>query len=139
MAIVRWNDPYSLWRRSFGPAFDWDDMPEVHINTGLDMFETEGAIIIKAAVPGIPADKVTITFEDSVLRIQAKFEETEEEKKQKKIVHRQEKIATFDYTTTLPRAIETDKISASVSNGVVTVTAPIAKEARPRKISVQAA
>ena len=139
MAIVKLN-PFSPWFNDrFFSVFDEDEnWPVVKVTEGLDVYETGNEVIIKAAVPGIPADKVDVTFEDGVLRIQAEVEETEEEKKKKKVVYRQQKMSYFDYTTTLPRAVDGGKISAEVNDGVVTVKAPVAETAKPKKIAVKA-
>ena len=107
------------------------------VTEGLDVYETENEVVVKAAVPGVPADKVEVTFEDGVLRIRGKVEETEEEKKRKKVVYRAQRMAAFDYTTTLPRAVSSEKIQAEVKDGVVTVKAPIAAQAKPKKITVK--
>jgi HSP20 family protein len=130
MQIVKYNP--------FFPIFDNDeDWPQLKVNDNLDVYETDNEIVVKAAVPGIPSDKVDVTFEDGVLRITAKSEETEEEKKKKKVVYRQQRASYFDYTTTLPRAVDGDKIEAEVNNGIVTVKAPIAPAAKPKKIAVK--
>lgn len=138
MAIVRFN-PFSPWfsDRFFSVFEDEDNWPEVRVTEGLDIYETDSDVVVKAAVPGIPADKVEVTFEDGVLRIKAKTEETKEEKEKKKVVYRQQRMSSFDYTTTLPRAVDANKISAEVCDGVVTVKAPIAPQAKPKKISVK--
>jgi HSP20 family protein len=130
MQIVKFNP--------FFPVFDEDDtFPQFKVNDNLDVYETDNEIVVKAAVPGISADKVDVTFEDGVLRITAKLEETNEEKEKKKVVYRQQRVSYFDYTTTLPRAVDGDKIEAEVVNGVVTVKAPIAPAAKPKKIAVK--
>jgi HSP20 family protein len=130
MQIVRYNP--------FFPVYDEDDAwPQFKVNDNLDVYETDNEIVVKAAVPGIPSDKVDVTFEDGVLRITAKSEETEEEKEKKKVVYRQQRSSYFDYTTTLPRAVDGDKIEAEVVNGVVTIKAPIAPAAKPKKIAVK--
>jgi len=138
MAIVKFN-PFSPWISDrFLSFFDEEESwPQIRVTEGLDVYETDSDVIVKAAVPGIPADKVEVTFEDGVLRIKAKAEETKEEKERKKVVYRQQRMSYFDYTTTLPRAVDGDKISAEVNDGVVTVKAPIAEAARPKKITVQ--
>ena len=139
MAIVKFN-PFSPWISDrFLSFFDEEDnWPQIRVTEGLDVYETDSDVVVKAAVPGIPADKVDVTFEDGVLRIKAKAEETKEEKEKKKVVYRQQRMSYFDYTTTLPRAVDGDKISAEVNDGVVTVKAPIAEAARPKKITVRA-
>lgn len=139
MAIVKLN-PFSPWFSDrFLPSFDEEDgWPAVRVTEGLDVYETDKDVVIKAAVPGIPADKVDVTFEDGVLRIKAEAHDTEEEKKAKKVVYRQQKMSYFDYTTTLPRAVDGNKIVAEVNDGVVTIKAPIAETAKPKKIAVKA-
>lgn len=130
MQIVKFNP--------FFPVYDEDESwPQFKVNDNLDVYETDNEIVVKAAVPGITADKVDVTFEDGVLRISAKLEETKEEKEKKKVVYRQQRASYFDYTTTLPRAVDGDKIEAEVVNGIVTVKAPIAPAAKPKKIIVK--
>lgn len=137
MAIIRF-DPFT---RSFlKPFFSWEDeedMPELTMTEGLDVYEEDDNIVVKAAVPGVPADKVEVTFEDGVLRIKGKVEEKKEEKEKRRVVYRMDRVASFDYTTTLPRAVDEKTLEAKVENGVVVVTAKIAEAAKPKKIPVK--
>ncbi|MCX7881090.1 MAG: Hsp20/alpha crystallin family protein [Patescibacteria group bacterium] len=142
MPIIRF-DPFfrPRWLR---PFLSWDEeeeenWPELTMTEGLDVYEEEDRVIVKAAVPGIPSDKVEVTFEDGVLRIRAKVEEKEEEKKKRKVVYRMDRVASFDYTTTLPRPVDEKSIEAKVENGVVVISAKIAEEAKPKKIPVKVA
>ncbi|RJR24369.1 Hsp20/alpha crystallin family protein [Candidatus Microgenomates bacterium] len=137
MAIVRW-EPSGLTRRILDWPFLFSDeeMP-MAIRQGLDIYETENEVVVKAPVPGVLEDEVDVTFENGVLRIQARHEETDKEKEEKRTVYQQQRIVSFDYTTTLPRSVDPDKISAEVENGVVVVKAPIAEEAKPRKIAIK--
>jgi len=138
MSIIRF-DPFS-GRRWVSPFFSFDDnenWPEIKMTEGLDVYEENNQVVVKAAVPGVSADQVDVTFEDGVLRITAKIEEKEEEKKKKKVIYRMDRVASFDYTATLPRAIDVKSLDAKVENGVVMVTAKIAEEAKPKKIIVK--
>jgi HSP20 family protein len=140
MQLIR-HHPFSPWLadRLFSVADEdeTDDWPQLCVTEGLDVYETDSDVVVKAAVPGIPADKVEVTFEDGVLRIKAKTEEAKEEKAKKKVVYRQQRMSYFDYTTTLPRAVDGDRISAEVVDGVVTVNAPLVPQAKPKKIAVK--
>jgi HSP20 family protein len=137
MAIIRFDPwPSRSWLRPFWSE-DEEEWPELTMTEGLDVYEEDDKVVVKAAVPGVPADKVEITFEDGVLRIKAKYEEKEEEKKKKKVVYRMDRVASFDYTTTLPRPVDEKSIEAKVENGVVLVTAKIADEAKPKRIPVK--
>lgn len=138
MPIIRFN-PFTPFvsDRFFSALDEEENWPQLKVTEGLDVFETDSEVVVKAAVPGIPSDKVDVTFEDGVLRISARSEETKEEKEKKKVVYRQQRASYFDYTTTLPRAVEGDKIEAEVKDGVVTIKAPIAPAAKPKKIAVK--
>jgi len=139
MAIIRWEPTFPRWFWRWPSLWEEEEeWPELTVTEGLDVYETENEVVVKAAVPGVPADKVEVTFEDGVLRIRGKVEETEEEKKRKKVVYRAQRMAAFDYTTTLPRAVDSEKIQAEVKDGVVTVKAPIAAQAKPKKITIKA-
>lgn len=137
MSIIRF-DPF-FGRSWLRPFFSWEeeDMPELTMTEGLDVYEEEDKVVVKAAVPGVPAEKVDVTFEDGVLRIKARVEEEKEEKSKRRVVYRMDRVASFDYTTTLPRAVEEKSIEAKVEDGVVVVTAKIAEAAKPKKIPVK--
>lgn len=136
--IMRIRVPSQLARYYGNFPFDMEDIwPSGPVNQGLDVYEENDKIVVKAAVPGIPAEKVEITFEDGVLRIRASMQETEEEKEKKSVVYRMERSTSFDYATTFPRPVDTAQIDARVEDGVVVITAPIAEAAKPKKIEVK--
>lgn len=137
MAIIRF-DPFT--KTFIRPFFSWEDeeeLPELIMTEGLDVYEEDDQVVVKAAVPGVSADKVEVTFEDGVLHIKAKVEEKEEEKKKRKVVYRMERVSSFDYHTTLPRPIDEKSLEAKVEDGVVTITGKIAEAAKPKRIPVK--
>jgi len=136
MAIIRWTPMFPRWGR-WPSLFEEEEWPELTVREGLDVYETENEVVVKAAIPGVPADKVEVTFEDGVLRVTGKVEETEEEKKRKKVIYRSQRMAAFDYTTTFLRPVDASKLEAEVEDGVVTVKAPIAPQAKPKKVVVK--
>lgn len=116
-----------------------EDWPEMKMTNGLNVYEEGDKVMVEAAVPGIPSDKIKVTYEDGVLRIFAKAQDQEIEKKGKKIIHQWNKIASFEYTTYLPRPIDTKGLEAKVKNGVITVSAPVAEAAKAKEIEVKVA
>lgn len=139
MAIVRLDPLNILDRPFFRPMFsDWDnEWPELKMTEGLDVYEENDRVVVKAAVPGIKPDSVKVTFEDGVLHIFAREEGKEEQKEKKKVVYRKERVTSFDYLCTLPRAIDADKLTAEVENGVLMITAPVAPAAQSKSIPVK--
>ncbi len=137
MSIIRLDPFFQLRRHFFEPFAEDDSWPQLTMTEGLNVFEVGGNVVVEASVPGIPEDKIDITYEDGVLHIRGRSEETEEEKKKDRIVHRMQRISSFDYSTYLPRPLDEKHIAASVTNGVLTVKAPVAEAARAKKIPVK--
>ena len=137
MAIIRFNPVFPFTRSFFRPLEEeWENWPEMKMTDGLDVYETGSEVVVKAAVPGIDPEKVDVTFEDGVLHIYAREEEKTEDKDNKKVVYRKERITSFDYVCTLPRAVDADKLTAEVENGILVVKAPIASQAKSKTIPV---
>ncbi len=137
MAIVRFNPFFgSSWMK----PLHWDEeneWPELTMTEGLNVYEEDNKVVVEASVPGIPEEKIDIVYEDGVLTVSGKSEETEEEKKKNRIVHKMQRVASFNYTTYLPRAIDEKNIEATVKNGVVRITAPVAETAKAKKIIIK--
>lgn len=119
--------------------WDEDEWPEMKMNSGLNVYEEGDRVIVEAAVPGIPSDKIKVTYEDGVLRVSARSEEKDVEKKGKRIVHQWNKVASFEYTTYLPRPIDTKSIDAKVKDGVITISSKVAETAKSKEIQVKVA
>ena len=129
------NDIFSWGRQPFFE--DVEDWPELTMTQGLNIHEEDDKVVVKVVVPGIPEDKLYITYEDGILHIRGSVQETKEEKEKKKVVYRKQMISSVDYTTYLPRAIDSGKIDAEVKNGILTIKATVAEEARPKRIVVK--
>jgi HSP20 family protein len=97
----------------------------------VDVEETEKEIVVKADLPGVEPKNVEITVENGVLMVRG------EKKEKKKHYHRVERFAgSFYRALQLPPGADTEKVSATSANGVVTIAIPKKAEAQPKKIAV---
>jgi len=138
MALVKWHRwgwPSLLEERDFRDLMNFPEY--IDEASGLDIYETDDAVIVEAQVPGIQEKDVDVTVEGNILTISAKREETEEEKEKKKTVYKCTRQTSFHYTTTLPRMVNAEQAEAEVENGVVKITVPKAEEEKPKKVSVR--
>lgn len=119
--------------------WDEDEWPEMKMTSGLNVYEEGDKVVVEAAVPGISSDKIKVKYEDGVLRISAHSENKEVEKKQNRIVHQWSKVSSFEYTTYLPRPIDTKSLEAKVKDGVITISASVAETAKAKEIEVKVA
>ena len=102
----------------------------------VDVEETEKEFVVKADLPGVEPKDVDIQVVDNILTLRGGKEEKKEEKK--KNYHRIERFAGQFYRAIgLPAGADADKVTATTSNGTITVTIPKKPEAQPKKITVQ--
>lgn len=101
----------------------------------LDIHETNDEYIVKAPMPGVTSDKLEITFEAGVLTIRG--EVVEEKQVQGECILQERVYGKFARSINLPGPVVSDKISASLKDGVLTVRVPKAEEVKPKKINVK--
>lgn len=136
MAIIRVNPwgPISAMRQ----IWDEQNWPMVTLGEGgLDVWEEDNHIKVRAAVPGVPAEKVEVTYEDGVLTIDARVEEKSEEKDKNRLVHKMEMTKSFHFTTNLPRPVDPETLIATVKDGVLELSAAVSPAAKARKVVVK--
>jgi HSP20 family protein len=102
----------------------------------LDVTEGEELFTLKAAVPGMNPDDLDITITDNVLTIKGEMQE-EEVRDEEKIHLRERRFGSFMRSISLPTPVESDNVSASVANGVLTLQIPKAEAVKPKRISVR--
>jgi HSP20 family protein len=101
----------------------------------VDVEETDKEILVKADLPGVDPKAVEISVENGVLTVRG--EKKEEKEERKKNYHRIERFAgSFYRAIPLPPGADAERVTASSSNGVVTVSIPKKPEAQPKKITV---
>lgn len=132
---------YLPFNQQFFKPILWDDedWPEFELNSGINVYVDDGEseVTVEAPVPGLDPSEVKITYQGGVLRIWGKKSQKEEERRKGKVIKKWEMASSVDYVSSLPRPIDTKTIEAKVKNGVVTVTAKIAEEAKPKEIEVK--
>lgn len=102
----------------------------------MDLYRVGDHYVLHADLPGIDPDSVHIDVDNGTLTIKAERSEIPEDDVQWLASERF--TGSFMRQLALGEGIDTDKISATYENGVLTVTMPVAEKAKPRKIEVAA-
>jgi len=103
----------------------------------VDLYQTDGEIVVKAAVPGVKAEELQISITGDVLTLKTETEDSSET--EKKAYHiREQRWGTFERSVMLPTEVKADQARADFENGVLTITLPKADKARPKTITVKA-
>jgi HSP20 family protein len=106
------------------------------MSLALDVAEKDDAFIVKASVPGVPAEDVEVTLTDNVLTIKGEMK-ADKEINEENYHLRERRFGSFMRSVTLPTAVDADKIEAVNENGVLTLTLPKAEAVKPKKIEVK--
>jgi len=127
-----YNDPFRAyeWPEHEAATTAWQPL--------VDIFEEPDVIRLVAEVPGVRPEDVKISVEANLLTVKGTKEQVAEEKAEK--VHRYERTyGAFERTFRLSASIDPNKIQATYTLGVLTITLPKAETAKPHLIQVEVA
>jgi HSP20 family protein len=101
---------------------------------GLEVYETEKEVVVKANVAGVPEDKVDVTFEKGTLYINAA---AEQEEKDEKRTHYSRSNWQYSYTVSVPGEVNSDaEPQVMLKDGVLNITFQKAAQVLPKKLKV---
>jgi HSP20 family protein len=127
-------------RRTFEQAYlDEEGSPAERAGAWprLSLWDEGSSLVLKADVPGLTEKDVQLQLTQDVLTVSG---ERRSDAPEGYSVHRQERLpARFSRSFTLPVKVDGAAISASLKDGVLTVTMPKAAESQPRQITVKSA
>lgn len=99
-----------------------------------DFYETDDAYLIEADLPGIRREDVDVEIAERELTITG---EMKEEVREGHTLRRgTRRTGRFEYRTTLPSQVKEDEVSASLTNGVLTVRVPKAPDTKARHVEI---
>jgi len=105
-----------------------------YISPEVNIFDTKDGYVLEAEMPGVAKEGVHLNLEDNVLTIEG--ERRGEEVSNVELVYRETRPADFRRLFQLDPTIETEKITAKIEQGILTVHLPKAEQVKPRKITV---
>ncbi|MFP1625225.1 Hsp20/alpha crystallin family protein [Streptomyces sp. 5K101] len=93
--------------------------------------EAENAYVVRAELPGVPAESIDIEVEGDELSITG---ELSEERRGKVLSRR---TGRFAYRTSLPAGTDSDRIEADLTDGVLTVRIPKAEREHEKRRRIE--
>lgn len=134
----------SLFRDDFAREFDAlfngfaasAQRPTRAFAPAVDIVEEENAYVLKAEVPGVPANELDVSVHEGVLTL--KGERKHEQEENRDGYRRVERsYGSFSRSFVLPEGTAVDGIEAKAENGVLTITVPKVPAPSPRKIEIK--
>jgi HSP20 family protein len=146
MTIVRWeplrelNSLQSEMNRLFNTVFDAPTSGGAgsvmrRWVPAMDLVEAADHFVLRADLPGMSEDDVSIEFEDGTLTVSGERKAEHEESKEG--YHRVERsFGAFSRSLTLPKGIDADAVTAGFDRGVLEIRIPKPEQQKPRRIEI---
>jgi len=102
----------------------------------MNFYDQGSRLVLTAEVPGLSEKELKLSLQSDLLTVEG---ERKVRAPEGYSLHRQERASyQFSRSVSLPCKVDPDSVSASVKNGVLTITLNKAPESRPRQIAVSA-
>ncbi|UJP40711.1 Hsp20/alpha crystallin family protein [Cellulomonas palmilytica] len=101
----------------------------------MDLYRSGDHYVLHVDLPGADPGTIDVNVEDRTLTIRAQRSPRTEDDVQ--WLAKERPSGTYARQLTLGRGLALDAISATYTDGVLTLTIPVAEEAKPRRVEVQ--
>jgi len=101
----------------------------------MDAYRRGDEVVVTLDLPGVDPDSIEVTVEKDVLTISA--ERHAELAEDAEVLVRERPEGSFTRRLFLGESLDTEGIRAAYDKGVLTVTIPVAAEAKPRRVAVE--
>lgn len=149
MAMIRWEPLAELgtlqneMNRLFNTVFDQPGQT-VRGSGGarrwipaMDLVETAEQYVLRADLPGLSQDDVTIELESNALTVSGE-RKAEHEQHEEGYFRVERAFGSFSRSLTLPEGVDADAIEARFDRGVLEIRIPKPEQRKPRKVTITA-
>jgi HSP20 family protein len=114
----------------FGDGHEREWMPAI------DVMRDNGNLVVRADVPGIKPDEITVQVDDGVLLLSGKHEESKSEK-DGDFMRRERRFGSFSRTIALPKGVDPKKVKAVTKDGVLEIKLALPDEATRKPVTIK--
>ena len=136
MYLQRW-DPFREYRRfwrNYSPRSRYEDGGDWAIP--LDIVRDGDEVQVRASVPGVKPDDISVTIEDGVLTITGTTA-SESGHEEGSYLRRERRSGSFRRTLRQPDSVDAEQARSTYENGVGTVALPKAEDRKARKLTLE--
>jgi HSP20 family protein len=102
----------------------------------MDAYREGDHFMVHFDLPGVDPSSIDLTVEKNVLTVSA--ERNWQANDNQQVLASERPQGTFSRQLFLGEGLDTERVEASYDNGVLTVTIPVAEQAKPRKVQISA-
>ncbi len=101
----------------------------------MDLVESDEELVLRADLPGVDKDDVSIEVKDNVLTVSGE-RKTESEDKGEGYYRIERAFGSFSRALTLPEGVDSEAVKADFKDGVLEVRIPKPEERQPKRIAI---
>ena len=102
----------------------------------IDLYQTEDAVVVKAALPGLKPEDVQLSVTGDTLTLRGEFKQ-ESEQNDATYHIREHYSGQFERSVLLPIEVQSEKAKAEFENGLLTISLPKAEAVKPKTITIK--
>ncbi len=105
-------------------------------NPAVDVYEDEDKLVVKAELPGVEKENISVDLQNGMLTIKAERRCENEEKDGRTFYRKEMTYGSFTRSLSLPQDVVAENVKAEHTNGVLTVEVPKPEARKPKQIKV---
>jgi len=147
MALIRWDparevdslqgEMNRVFDAFFGPTAGTASARPRRWIPPMDLVEKDDKLILRADLPGLDHDDVSIEIKDGVLTVSGE-RRAEDETKADGFYRVERSYGAFSRSLSLPEGIDAERVVAEFDRGVLEVTIPKPEERKPHRVEIAA-
>ena len=136
------RDPFVGMRQVMDRLFDESFFRPIHTHSWdegtlpVDIYEEDGALRVRASLPGFEKDDIDIQVHEGVLTINAKHTAADSTD-DGRWYRRERHISSVSRRIALPGVVQDAEVDAELTNGVLTLSLPLQEKPQPRQIEIR--
>jgi HSP20 family protein len=127
------TDPFREFDRVAQQVFGTSARPAA---MPIDAYRQGEEFVVQFDIPGVTPDSIELTVERNVLSVHAARQRSAPEQVEMLIGERP--YGTFSRQLFLGETLDTERLQADYTNGVLTLRVPVKEQAKPRRVNVEA-
>jgi len=112
-----------------------DDNGIYGLTPSVDIIENDDDFTVNVELPGVDKKDVKITVTDGILTLKGEKKQSYENKTDR-FQRLERAFGSFERSFTLPASVNSEKIEATYTNGILTISIPKAEQAKAKEIQV---
>ncbi len=127
----------NMFEGFFRPLRALEQTPRGALIPAVDVSEDDEQYLVRAELPGVKKDDISVTLEEGVLHISAETKSEQEEKQGGRIIRQERHYGKYVRSLRLVNAVDEQKVKAKYKDGVLELVLPKSESVKPKQITVE--